>query len=106
MTVLVRPLAEILTQLPAFEDRPGNAGPGFELPTEIVVFPDYRVLWNSIDNHFRILADDFGQLNILRQPQDHPPAIVERLRYTSENMQRLARDWHSHWADVGYTIPV
>ena len=106
MTMFVRPLAEMLTQLPAFADRPGNAGPGFELPNEIVVFPDYRYLWNSIDNHFRTIADDFGQLNILRQPHDHPPAIVERLRYTGENMQRLALDWHSHWADVGYTIPV
>ena len=59
MTMFVRPLAEMLTQLPAFADRPGNAGPGFELPNEIVVFPDYRYLWNSIDNHFRTIADDF-----------------------------------------------
>ena len=105
MTMFVRPLAEILTQLPAFADRPGNAGPGFELPGEIVVFPDYRYLWNSIDNRFHTIADDFGQLNIVRRPHDHPPAIVERLRYTTENMRRLSLDWHSHWADVGYTIP-
>jgi ferritin-like protein len=105
MTMFVRPIAEILTQLPAFADRPGNAGPGFELPGEIVVFPDYRYLWNSIDDRFRTLADDFEKLNILQRPHDHPPAIVERLRYTSENMRRLSLDWHSHWADVGYTIP-
>ena len=106
MTMFVRPLAEILTQLPAFADRPGNAGPGFELPNELVVLPDYRYFWNSIDLRFRAMADDFGQLNILRRPHDHQPSIVESLRYTGENMQRLSRDWHSHWADVGYTIPV
>jgi hypothetical protein len=106
MTMFVRPLAEILTQLPAFHDRPGNAGPGFELPNEIVVLPDYRNLWNSIDHRFRAMAEDSAQLNILRHPHDHPPAIVERLRYTHDNLGRLAADWHSHWTDVGYTIPV
>ena len=106
MTMFVRPLAEVLTQLPAFVDRPGNAGPGFELPNEIVVLPDFRYFWNSIDQRFRGLADDFGQLNILRRPQEHPPAIVESMRYTGENMRRLSLDWHSHWADTGYTIPV
>jgi hypothetical protein len=106
MTMFVRPLAEILTQLPAFHNRPGNAGPGFELPGEIVVLPEYRELWNSIDLRFRALAEDSGQINILRHPHDHPPAIVERLRYTHENMRRMAADWHSHWTDVGYTIPV
>jgi hypothetical protein len=105
MTMFIRPLAEILTQLPAFTDRPGNAGPGFELPNEIVVLPDYRSLWNSIDARFQAMAADFTQLNILRRPHDHPPAIVERLRYTHENMRRLAADWHSHWTDVGYTLP-
>jgi hypothetical protein len=105
MTMFVRPLAEILTQLPAFADRPGNAGPGFELPGEIVVFPGYRNLWNSIDNRFRTIANDFEKLNILHRPHHHPPAIVERLRYIGENMRRLSMDWHSHWADVGYTIP-
>jgi len=101
MTMFIRPLAEMLTQLLAFVDRPGNAGPGFEVSNEIVVLPDYQNLWNSIDERFRTLAEDLRQLNIVRRPHDHPPAIVERLRYAAENMQRLSMDWHSHLTDVG-----
>ncbi|HEX3683242.1 MAG TPA: hypothetical protein VHU83_11960 [Bryobacteraceae bacterium] len=100
MTMFIRPLAEILTQLPAFRDRPGNAGPGFELPHEIVVLPAYRALWHAIQERFDALAEDLGRLRILQRKEDYPE-IAERLRYMRENMRRLAEDWRTDWKDVG-----
>jgi len=102
MTMFIRPLAEILTQLPAFSDRPGNAGPGFEIPNEIVVLPEYSALWKSIQERFDSLARDLGRLRILGKKQDYL-TIVTRLEYTQENMRRLAEDWRTHWKDVGTT---
>jgi hypothetical protein len=105
MTVFIRPLAEILTELPAFNDRPGNAGPGFELPNELVVLPEYRYLWDSIALRFDGLTRDLRSLRIVEHAADHPPAIVERLRYTADNMARLADDWRTHWSAAGFAQP-
>jgi len=102
MTMFIRPLAEILTQLPAFADGPGNAGPGFELPNEIVVLPAYSALWHSIQERFDSLTADLGRLQILHRKEEFQE-IVGRLQYTRENMRRMAEDWRTHWTDVGDT---
>jgi hypothetical protein len=100
MTMFIRPLSEILTQLPAFKDKRGNAGPGFELSKDMLILPQPAHIWSEFQKHFDILAWQFDNLWIyeLRPESDD---IVKRLRYMAENMRRLADDWRSHWKNVG-----
>ena len=100
MTMFIRPLSETLTQLPAFTNKKGNAGPGFELSQEMLVLPQPGNLWSAFQKYFDILAWQFDHLWIyeLRPADDE---IVQRLRYMAENMNRLANDWRTHWKDVG-----
>ena len=100
MTMFIRPLSEILTQLPAFKDKKGNAGPGFELSKDVLVLPPPAEVWSEFQKHFDILAHRFDNLWIyeLRPADDE---IVKRLRYMAENMRRLADDWRAHWKNVG-----
>lgn len=100
MTMFIRPLSEILTQLPAFKDKKGNAGPGFELSKNELVLPPPANIWSEFQKYFDILAHQFDNLWIyeLRPADDE---IVKRLRYMAENMRRLADDWRAHWKNVG-----
>lgn len=100
MTMFIRPLSETLTQLPAFKNKKGNAGPGFELSQDQLVLPPPGKMWGEFQRYFDILAWQFDHLWIyeLRPPDDE---IVQRLRYMSENMTRLAEDWRTHWKDIG-----
>ncbi|MGA9997126.1 MAG: ferritin-like domain-containing protein [Pyrinomonadaceae bacterium] len=100
MTMFIRPLSEILTQLPAFKDKKGNAGPGFELSKDALTLPPPADIWSEFQRHFDILAWQFDNLWIYElRPADDP--IVKRLRYMAENMRRLADDWRAHWKNVG-----
>ena len=100
MTMFIRPLSEILTQLPAFKDKKGNAGPGFELSKNELTLPPPADIWSEFQKYFDILAWQFDNLWIyeLRPADDE---IVKRLRYMAENMRRLADDWRAHWKNVG-----
>jgi hypothetical protein len=100
MTMFIRPLSEILTQLPAFKDKKGNAGPGFELSKDRLALPPPEHVWSEFQRHFDILAWQFDHLWIyeLRPQSDE---IIQRLRYMAENMRRLADDWRAHWQNVG-----
>jgi hypothetical protein len=100
MTMFIRPLSETLTQLPAFTDKKGNAGPGFELSKDVLVLPKPDETWSEFQKHFDILTWQFDNLWIYQlRPADDP--IVKRLRYMAENMRRLADDWRAHWKNVG-----
>jgi hypothetical protein len=103
MTMFVRPMSEMLTQLPAFEDRPGNAGPGFELSVPELRLGAARVdPFPVIQARLDAATEAFRSLSILKMP-DHYPAIVERLLYTGENMARLAADFRARFENVGRT---
>jgi hypothetical protein len=100
MTMFIRPLSEVLTLLPAFKDKRGNAGPGFELSQETLVLPQPADIWSEFQRYFDIIAWQFDNLWIyeLRPADDE---IVKRLRYMAANMRRLADDWRTHWKNVG-----
>jgi hypothetical protein len=100
MTMFIRPLSETLTLLPAFMDKPGNAGPGFELSTDVLLLPPPDYAWKIFQERLDELARDFARLNILKNKQQ-PPEIVERLKYMGENMAHLAKDWRKNWKNVG-----
>jgi hypothetical protein len=97
MTMFVRPLAEVLTTLPAFTDRPGNAGPGFELSQEVVTLP---IAWEKFQARLDALTVRLDTLALYRERPPGDPT-VERLRYIAVNMRRLAEDWRDNWQDIG-----
>jgi hypothetical protein len=70
MTMFIRPLAEILTELPAFARYdPKNfetAGPGFELAGDVVLFPNLEQTWNLFQERIDALVLGFRVLTARR----------------------------------------
>lgn len=82
MTMFVRPLAEILTELPAKKEweeqvRRGEpyrtAGPGFELPGDVVLFPKLPETWSLFQERIDALVARFRVVTARRPlpPPDH-----------------------------------
>lgn len=100
MTMFVRPLAEVLTTLPAFaEDDGRTAGPGFEI-SGIVTAPAPGDVYDEFQGRFDDLAQRLATLSIYDSRPPDDPAVV-RLRYLSVAAQRLADDWQAHWQNTG-----
>jgi hypothetical protein len=61
MTMFVRPLAEILTELPANDpyDLSKMAGPGFELAGDVVLFPNIQQTWTLFQERIDALVAGF-----------------------------------------------
>jgi len=119
MTMFIRPLAEILTELPAFAD-PGhskdgltNAGPGFELNGDVLLFPTLDATWDLFQERFDTIVamydellgngDPWIDLPNQRESGFERSRIQRRLVYIQSNMQRLAIDWRAHWLNIGIT---
>ncbi len=68
MTMFVRPLAEILTELPAFEDNDPSttAGPGFELAGDVVLFPNLEQTWSLFQERIDALVLAFRRITARR----------------------------------------
>lgn len=106
MTMFVRPMSEILTQLPAFETGPGNAGPGFELSEpELRLGAAKRDPFPAIQRRLDLAVIAFRGLSILKM-KDRYPEIVARLELLGENMKRLADDFRAGFTNVGRTEDV
>ena len=119
MTMFVRPLAEVLTELPAFNGREStndglrNAGPGFELNGDVLLFPAIDATWDLFQERIDVLAAGFDALLGTDDPWIDLPhqkeggekksRIWRRLEYMRSNMNRLATDWRAHWLNIGIT---
>ena len=120
MTMFIRPLAEILTELPAFEnvketspDGMGNAGPGFELNGDVLLFPNLDATWDLFQERFdtivgmydELLRDGDPWIGLANQRESgfRRSRIWRRLEYMRSNMQRLATDWRAKWLNIGIT---
>ena len=116
MTMFVRPLAEILTELPAFEGKRGNAGPGFELAGDVLLFPDLDATWTLFQERLDTLTEGFRNvvksgdqwldLPGQRTEEGKPSQIFQRLDYLRLSMERLAEDWRANWLNIGRTTEV
>lgn len=116
MTMFVRPLAEILTELPAFEGKRGNAGPGFELAGDVLLFPDLDATWTLFQERLDTLTEGFQRvvkagdqwldLPGQRTEEGQPSQIFQRLDYLRLSMERLAADWRANWLNIGRTTEV
>jgi len=116
MTMFVRPLAEVLTELPAFtETTKGelhNAGPGFELNGDVLLVPTIDATWDLFQERIDVLAAGFDALlaggdpwlDLPNQKEEGETSsrIRRRLEYMRSNMKRLAFDWRAHW-NIGYS---
>jgi hypothetical protein len=113
MTMFIRPLAEILTEIPAFKDKPGNAGPGFELSGDVILFPDLDATWTLFQERIDSLAEGFERVVKMGDPwlnlpgqrteRGKPSQIWQRLDYLRDNMVHLAADWKANWLNIGRT---
>jgi hypothetical protein len=86
MTMGIRPLAEVLTQLPAHVTGSRRAGPSFTVPRSIQLLPHRKSAWRAILGEFQLmtaLADD------ARQITRFPKEIRERLGFIYENLMRM-----------------
>lgn len=72
MTMFVRPLAEILTELPVGTDNDPmrTAGPGFELPGDVVLFPDLPQTWTLFQERIDALVSAFRRVTARRVTGD------------------------------------
>ncbi|HEV7921377.1 MAG TPA: ferritin-like domain-containing protein [Thermoanaerobaculia bacterium] len=117
MTMFVRPLAELLTEMPAFEGgrRKGlwTAGPGFELNGDVLLFPRIGATWDLFQERIDTIVagyelllrdgDPWLDLPNQRESGEAHSRIWRRLDYLRSNMQRLAADWRAHWLNIGFT---
>jgi hypothetical protein len=77
MTVAIRPLAEILTEMPAMSDvTKGNAGPTFELYSPLEISTQKENRWLLLDEKYASVIDETSRLSELHS----------RLLFVAENV--------------------
>jgi hypothetical protein len=77
MTMFIRPLAEILTELPIDQDPKRTAGPGFELAGDVILLPNLPATWTMFQERIDTLVRGFQKVAARRPlppPPDHPLA--------------------------------
>ena len=116
MTMFVRPLAEVLTEMPAgvaAKDGMTNAGPGFELNGDVLLFPSIGAAWDLFQERFDVLVRGFDEVLAdgdpwIKQPGQREQGfktsrIWRRMEWMRANMRRLAEDWREKWENIGRT---
>lgn len=87
MSAIIRPLAEVLTELPAGENYPGqNAGPGFELYGDLRLPSHVPSRWVVLIEHIRTAATSCQELCKLKQ------FSLRRLDFIARNLELLANN--------------
>ncbi|MCC6646316.1 MAG: ferritin-like protein [Polyangiaceae bacterium] len=87
MTMLIRPLSEILTQLPAGDEaRPERAGPCFDAPTDLAFLPHRRAAFLLIGEQLVGLRDRARAVSKL-------PGAPARVAYVAETIDLIERRW-------------
>ncbi len=88
MTTVIRPLSEILTQLPAFEEAADPmAGPSFAFPRRLAMLPHREAAWRNIDLQLALL--EARSAEAVAAGDSYPPALVPRLQMLFENVARI-----------------
>ena len=84
MSAVIRPVAEVLTEMPANEggDR-GTAGPGFEIYSGLRLAPDRSNRWTVLQERF---VQEIGDARALADHTEHFP-VLARLWRVAEAMQ-------------------
>jgi rubrerythrin len=91
MTMVIRPLSEIITQLPAYADgRPGNAGPTFRFELRTALLPHRKSAFENIATNLEMLHHALVDLNKTKLGN---PALDARLEFMAENVWRIANNF-------------
>jgi hypothetical protein len=97
MTAGIRPLAEILTQLPAYKGGKTDyrAGPSFIIPESIQLLPHRQSAWRVIGDELQMLAERADDIRKEKPPGDVEDQVgkqlQQRLTLIHENFGRMAR---------------
>ena len=92
MTVGIRPLAEVLTQLPAHEaTSPLRAGPSFTIPKAVQLLPHRESAWRVILGELQLLTNLAKELKTITT---FPLQMQNRLELTYENFARMSMNFH------------
>lgn len=92
MTLLIRPISEMLTLLPASDDPDsGRAGPPFTPPRATLYLPDKLAAWTVIAEQLDELASECAAL----VPADFPETLRPRVQMLLENTARLASNFRA-----------
>lgn len=84
MVMVLRPLAEVLTQMPAFsDDRQERAGPPFEFYRSVGYLPQKEAAWTVIHEHLTAMAREARVLC-------EAPGVPGRMGFIAENLDRIA----------------
>jgi len=92
MTAVIRPLGEILTQLPAADDPGVRAGPSFTLPRRLAFLPHRQAAWSLIAQHLDGMAADAERLST---DSTYPAPLRSRLAFAYQNLARIAFNFHT-----------
>jgi rubrerythrin len=87
MTTVIRPLAEILTRLPAFEpEKPERAGASYTLPHRLGFLPHRESAWRNVSMELAFLEECARK--IVRDTRN-PAPLRPRLKLISEQFARI-----------------
>ncbi len=93
MTTVIRPLAECLTYMPAFEngDLSVLAGPSFVLPSNIAFLPHHRAAFDLITQEYTQAIDQAHELKQLAATRDAPAWLAAQADRITQVYQILWR---------------
>ena len=91
MTMGIRPLAEVLTQLPAYVTAgPLRAGPSFTIPKSVQLLPHRKSAWRTILGELQLLttlAEEVAEIKTF------PVEMQNRLQLAYENFARMTMNF-------------
>ncbi|MGW7413566.1 ferritin-like domain-containing protein [Streptomyces sp. NPDC054863] len=91
MTMFVRPLGELLGELPASAGDPAvTAGPPFEFGRGIQLIPERDVAQRVFQERLRDLAARAHRVSALADGGGAPDRVLRRLLFLAENVQRMS----------------
>lgn len=89
MTSVIRPLGEILTQLPAYAGQPAtkaSAGPSFEFGRRVALLPHREASWELLSMQLELMREAAG---LLQHDPAYPDPIRTRLAMIHQNIARM-----------------
>ena len=91
MTMVIRPLCEIITQLPAYANgSPGNAGPTFRFELRTALLPHRKSAFDNIATNLDML---YRALVDLQKPGLGNQVLNSRLEFMVENVWRITNNF-------------
>ncbi|MGW2709072.1 ferritin-like domain-containing protein [Streptomyces sp. NPDC001356] len=89
MTMFVRPLGELLGELPAADGAARTAGPPFEFARGIQLIPEREIAERVFLERLRDLTRRSQTVAVQALEGDADPRVTRRLRFLAENVERM-----------------